>query len=69
MKTSACVDGNLKKPAKQDGNDTTILSHHPYILCHFSNYMPGICCVRRRVVERSGLGSAGCVVHVDVHVE
>ena len=27
-----------KKPTKLDGNDTTILSHHPYILCHFANY-------------------------------
>ena len=26
------------KPAKQDGNNTTTLSHHPYILCHFANY-------------------------------
>ena len=26
------------KPTKLDGNDTTILSHHPYILCHFANY-------------------------------
>ena len=26
------------KPAKQDANDTTIHSHHPYILCHFANY-------------------------------
>ena len=21
-----------------DGNDTTTISHHPYILCHFANY-------------------------------
>ena len=25
-------------PTKLDGNDTTTLSHHPYILCHFVNY-------------------------------
>ena len=30
--------GTLKKPAKQDGNNTITLSHHPYILCHFANY-------------------------------
>ena len=27
------------EPSKTiDGNDTTILSHHPYVLCHFANY-------------------------------
>ena len=26
----------LKKPTKLDGNDTTTISHHPYILCHFA---------------------------------
>ena len=29
---------NPKKPTKLDGNDTTTLSHHSYILCHFANY-------------------------------
>ena len=31
---------NPQKPTKKDGNDIgiTILSHHPYILCHFANY-------------------------------
>ena len=24
---------------KLDGNVTTTLSHHPYILCHFANYV------------------------------
>ena len=28
-----------------------------------------VSCVKRRVVEGSGLGSGECVVHVDVHVE
>ena len=31
---------NPPKPAKQDANDTTTHSHHPYILCHFANYAP-----------------------------
>ena len=26
------------KPAKLGGNDTTLLLHHPTILCHFANY-------------------------------
>ena len=28
---------NPQKPTKLDGNDTTTLSRHPYILCHFAN--------------------------------
>ena len=60
---------NPQKPAKQDGNDTITHSHHLYILCHFANY--SLCLlvtyVHRGVVEGSGVGSAGCGVHVDVH--
>ena len=29
---------NPPKSTKQDRNNTTMLSHHPYILCHFANY-------------------------------
>ena len=29
---------NPQKPTKLDGNDTTTISHHPYIVCHFANY-------------------------------
>ena len=53
----AQVGMKLSKQAKQDGNNSTKLSHHPYILCHFS-----LCCVHRRVVK-----GTGCVVNVDVH--
>ena len=36
---SACRDGILKNHAtKQYENDTTIFSHHLYILCHSANY-------------------------------
>jgi len=31
--------------------------------------LPTIKCVHRRVVEDSGVGSAGCLVHVHVHGE
>ena len=31
--------------------------------------MPCVSGVHRRVMEGSGVGSAGCVVHVDVHGE
>ena len=40
MKTSTCRDGNPQKPIKLDGNDTTTISHHPYILYHFANNLP-----------------------------
>ena len=58
---------NPQKPAQQDGNDTTTHSHHPCILCHFADY--ALCLLARSVVEGSGVGSAVCVVHVDVHGE
>ena len=38
VKPSASRDGTLKKPAKQDGEYTTILSQHPYILCQKEIY-------------------------------
>ena len=31
--------------------------------------MPCVSCMYRKVVEGSGVGSAGCVGHVDVHGE
>ena len=55
---------NPQKPAQLDGNDTTTIS---YILCHFANYV--LRCEHMRVVEGSGVGSAGCGVQVDVHGE
>ena len=56
------MDETLTKQAKQDGNDTTTLSHPPYILCHFANYiMLCVCCVHRSVVEGNGVCSAACV--------
>ena len=61
-----------QKPTKLDGNDTTTLSHHPYILCPFAVTCTNMLCVfvncvQRRVVEGSGVGSGGCVVHFVVH--
>ena len=56
-------------PQKLDGNDTTMILHHSYILCHSSNYALCLLVVHRRVVEGSGVGTAGCGVHVDVHGE
>jgi len=69
------MDGSLKnQPNYVDGNDTTALSPHPYILCRFAvTYtlnMLCVGCVQRRVVEGSGVSSGGCVVvHFDVHGE
>ena len=46
-----------------DGNDTTTLSHHPYILCLFAatytNMLCGFVSCVERVVEGSVVGSAG----------
>ena len=50
---------NPQKPTKVDGNDTTILSHHPYILCHFANYaFVFVICVHRRAAEGSWTANA-----------
>ena len=38
MKTSACRDGTLKNQPNKMGT-TPQHSHHPYILCHFANYV------------------------------
>ena len=58
------------KTNQTNGNDTTILSHHPYILCHFGSYALHVfvSCVHNRV-EGSWESIAGCVVHVDMHGE
>ena len=66
-KTSACRDGTLKIPTKLDGNDATILSHHPHILCHFANY--ALCllfvCIGGlwKAVECIGSDAWECIVH------
>ena len=63
----AHVGMNPHEPTKLDGNDITILSHHPHILCQLCFVF--VSCVHREVVEGSVVGSAGCGVHVDVHGE
>ena len=66
-KKSACRDGTLKIPTKLDGNDATILSHHPHILCHFANY--ALCllfvCIGGlwKAVECIGSDAWECIVH------
>ena len=59
---------NPQNQTKLDANDTTILSHHPYILCHFANY--ALCLLALRI---GGLWKAAwwvvLVVHIDVHGE
>ena len=37
MKGDACTGCNPQNLTKLDGNDTTAISHHPYILCHFAD--------------------------------
>ena len=38
-----------QKPTKLDGNDTTTLSHHPYILCRFATACTNMICGAWRV--------------------
>ena len=49
---------NPQKPTELDGNDTTTLSHHPYILCHFAATYTNIFVSCVRVVEGGGVDSA-----------
>ena len=59
---------NPQNQTKLDANDTTILSHHLYILCHFGNY--ALCLLALRI---RGLWKAAwwvvLIVHIDVHGE
>ena len=50
-------------------NDNTFTpSLHLVPFCrHLHKYAVFVSCVQRRVVEGSGVGSGGCVVHFDVH--
>ena len=38
MNESKPMDGTLKNQSEHNGSETTILSQHRYILCHFANY-------------------------------
>ena len=55
---------------KLDGNDTTTLSHNPYILCHFAAYT-NMCCVFVSCVQRvvEAVWWVVLEVYVDVHRE
>ena len=51
-----------------------IILHYTILLVPFCYHLHKLCfvfvsCVQRRVVEGSGVGSGGCVVHIDVHRE
>ena len=65
MKTSACRDGTLKNQPNKMGTTPqhfhTIPTSCAILPCASGNS------VHRRVIEGSGLGTAGCAVHVDVH--
>ena len=67
-KTSACRDGTLKnQPNKMRTTPQHTPSLHLVPFCQLCFVL--VSCVHRRVVEGSGEGSGGCVVHVDVHGE
>ena len=59
MKTGACSDGTLKTQPNKMG--TTPQHFHTIpTSCAILPTMPCVSCVHRRVVEGSGLSSAGC---------
>ena len=67
---SATGDGTLINQSNKMGM-TQQYFHTISTTCAILPTMPCVCCVHRRVLEGSGVGSAGCVyvVHVDVHGE
>ena len=61
MKTSACRDGTLKnQPNKMDNTFTPSL----HLVSFRKLWFVFVSYVHRGVVESSGVGSAGCGVHV-----
>ena len=63
MKTSTCRDGTLKNQPNKMGTTP----QHFHTIPTSCASLPCVSSVHRRVIEGSGLGSAGCVGHVDVH--
>ena len=62
-----CRDGTFpQNPTKLDGSDTTILSHHPYILCHFANY--ALCLLLVYTEGLIVLGMEGCSLVPSPHL-
>ena len=68
QKQAHVSDGTIKHQPNKMGMTPQYLHTIP-TSCAILSTMPCVCCVHRRVVEGSGVGSAGCVVHVDVHRE
>ena len=68
MKTSVCGDGTLKNQSNKMGI-TPQYFHNIPTSCAILATMPCDGYVYRRVVESTGVGSAGCIVHADVHGE
>ena len=69
MKSSTFRDGTLKKKQNSQTRwewhyNTFTPSLHLVPFCQLC-----VCCVHRRVMDGNGVGSAGCVVHVDVYGE
>ena len=67
MKTSACRDGTLKNQPNEMGTTLQHIHTIPTSCAILPTMFSVVVCIYRRVVEGIGEGSAGCVVHVDVH--
>ena len=58
------------EPSKKQPNKMRMTPQHIHTIptsCAILSTVLCVCCVHRRVVEGSGEGSGGSVVHVDVH--
>ena len=69
MGTSTCRDGTLKNQPNKMGTTPQHIHTIPTSYAILPTMFCVVSCVHRRVVEGSCEGSAGCVVHVDVHGE
>ena len=66
---SACRDGTLKNQPNKMGTTPQHIHTILHLVAFCQLCFVFVSCVHRRVVEGSGEGIAGCVVHVDVHGE
>ena len=64
LKENKCMQGwKTQKSTKLDGSDTTTLSHHPYILCHFVNYAHHTTLHMHLAIQ----GTQLCSLHSPIH--
>ena len=55
------------EPSQNQPKEVGTTPQHFHTISTSCVILPCVSCVHMRVIEGSGLGSAGCVVHVDLH--